>query len=90
MPSPNGLEVCRLLKQDGVTASITIVMLTALAQETDRERAFVAGADDYLTKPFSPTGLMQKVDEILGTEWQSSNDKRASDIQEPCDDLRQP
>ena len=66
MPVKDGHEVCRALKQDPATADITVIMLTALAQESDREKAKEAGADGYLTKPFSPTELIEKVQSILG------------------------
>ena len=65
MPKLNGYEVCRELKKDPATASITIIMLTALAQDSERIKAMEAGADGYLTKPFSPTALLNKVEEIL-------------------------
>jgi two-component system phosphate regulon response regulator PhoB len=66
MPGPSGLEVCKALRSDSRTAGTTIVMLTAKAQETDREDGLAAGADDYFTKPFSPLGLLRKVEEIFG------------------------
>ena len=65
MPKLNGYEVCRELKKDPATASITIIMLTALAQDSERAKAMEAGADDYFTKPFSPTALLNKVEEVL-------------------------
>jgi len=61
----DGFDVCGELKNDPKTASITIIMLTALGQDEDKERSREAGADDYFTKPFSPLKLMNKVDEIL-------------------------
>lgn len=61
----DGFDVCTELKNDPETAGITIIMLTALGQDEDRERGNAAGADDYFTKPFSPLKLMQKTDEIL-------------------------
>lgn len=65
MPRLSGFEVCRALKADPATAGIIVVMLTARAGEFDREQGGMAGADDYLTKPFSPLALMRKVDEVL-------------------------
>ena len=65
MPKRDGVEVCRHLKEDPATNRIKIVMLTALTQEADLRRAREAGADDYFTKPFSPTALLEKVDELL-------------------------
>jgi two-component system cell cycle response regulator len=66
MPKIDGFEVCKMLKEDPATSDITIIMLTALVQEDDRTEALEAGADDYFTKPFSPTELLMKVDEVLG------------------------
>jgi DNA-binding response OmpR family regulator len=65
MPGTSGVDVCRTLKEDPATAGITIVMLTAKAQEQDREEGLAAGADDYFTKPFSPVGLLTKVEEVF-------------------------
>lgn len=65
MPGITGLEVCRTLKGDPDTAGITIVMLTARAQDSDREAGRAAGAESYFTKPFSPVALLRKVDEIF-------------------------
>lgn len=66
MPKISGLEVCRALKADTATSRITIVMVTALGTDSDRQRAMEAGADDYLVKPFSPVDLMGKLEEVLG------------------------
>jgi DNA-binding response OmpR family regulator len=64
MPRLDGLEVCRRLKGDPATKDIVIVLLTAMAQDTDRERGQSAGADDYLTKPFSPLALLKMVEAV--------------------------
>ena len=65
MPKLDGCEVCRALKQDPQTADIKVIVLTAMAQETDRDKALEAGADDYLTKPFSPRVLLEKATQYL-------------------------
>jgi two-component system phosphate regulon response regulator PhoB len=65
MPGLSGFEVCRVIKDNPSTAGITVVMLTARAQESDRTEGLAAGADDYFTKPFSPVALLHKVDEIF-------------------------
>lgn len=65
MPGVSGVDVCKALKTDPLTTGITIVMLTAQAQERDREDGLAAGADDYLTKPFSPVNLLSKVEEVF-------------------------
>ena len=68
MPKMDGFEVCRRLKSDKATAQVKVVMLTALAQELDEEKARAAGADYYFSKPFSPTALLDKVEELLQQE----------------------
>ena len=65
MPVIDGYEVCQVLKSDPDMAQTKIVMLTALSQELERQKAMEVGADDYFTKPFSPTALLEKVDELL-------------------------
>ena len=57
LPDVSGLEVCRRLKEDAELAKMKIVMLTAAAQRDDIARGLAAGADEYLTKPFSSSGL---------------------------------
>ena len=66
MPVMDGFAVCQALKSDEQTRGIVVIMLTALGQEVDRDRARRAGADGYFTKPFSPLSLLRKVDEVLG------------------------
>ena len=66
MPGSSGVEVCRALKSDTETSGMTIIMLTAQAQERDREDGLAAGADDYFTKPFSPVTLLTKVEQVFG------------------------
>jgi len=60
MPNMDGFEVCRRLKSDPETCGITVIMLTALAQEADKERSREVGVDGYFVKPFSPTALLKK------------------------------
>lgn len=66
MKGMSGIDVCRILKQDPKTRDAIVVMLTAKADDAHIQQARDAGADDYFTKPFSPKGLLQKVDEVLG------------------------
>jgi CheY-like chemotaxis protein len=61
MPGMNGLEVCRVVKSDPTTSGTVVVMLTAQAQQRDRDRGLAAGADVYFTKPFSPLALLDLV-----------------------------
>ncbi|MFH1036004.1 MAG: response regulator transcription factor [Pseudomonadota bacterium] len=65
LPGLDGKELCRRLKQSEATRAIPVLMLTALASETDRIIGFEIGADDYLTKPFSPRELVLRVQAIL-------------------------
>jgi CheY-like chemotaxis protein len=68
MPGATGIEVCRALRDDPETARIKVVMLTARSESSDREAGLAAGADDYITKPFSPLQLLDKVTEVLGPD----------------------
>jgi two-component system alkaline phosphatase synthesis response regulator PhoP len=68
MPRRDGISVCEEIRKDPSLSGTKVVMLTALAQEAEIDRALVAGADDYMTKPFSPTALHQKLLEALGIE----------------------
>src|SRR5215467_4675044 len=65
LPGMGGLEVCRRLRQDRITASLPIVMLTAKADEVDRVVGLELGADDYVVKPFSPKELLARVRAVL-------------------------
>jgi len=65
IPEVDGLEVCKMLRRDPATATIPIIMLTAKAAEIDRVLGLELGADDYLTKPFSPRELVLRVRKIL-------------------------
>ena len=67
MPRKNGYEVCKALREQEDTRSIHIIILTARGQETDRIRGIEAGAQEYMTKPFSPRKLRQRMREILGS-----------------------
>lgn len=62
----DGLEICRMLKNDDRTSDSHIIMLTAKGQDWDKQAGFDCGADDYFVKPFSPLELMRKVEEVLG------------------------
>lgn len=65
MPVMDGLEACLKLKADPETKSIPVFMLTAKSQIGDIEEAFKVGADDYLTKPFDPTDLSERIAQKL-------------------------
>ncbi len=65
LPEVDGLEVCKTLRREPMTAAIPIVMLTAKAAEIDRVLGLELGADDYVTKPFSPRELVLRVKALL-------------------------
>jgi DNA-binding response OmpR family regulator len=65
MPFMDGFEVCRELKADAATRDIPVIMLTAKSQQVDIQKGKDAGADDYITKPFRPSTLRKKFNEVL-------------------------
>ncbi len=65
LPGLDGLQVCRALRADPATAAIPIIMVTARTEEADRIRGLELGADDYITKPFSPRELAARVAALL-------------------------
>lgn len=65
LPDVDGLEVCRRLKKDPLTASLPIIMVTAKGEETDVVLGLGVGADDYIAKPFSPRELVARVKAVL-------------------------
>jgi DNA-binding response OmpR family regulator len=65
LPGLSGLEVCRALRADRMTAAIPIIMVTARAEETDRIVGLEIGADDYLSKPFSPNELIARIKALM-------------------------
>lgn len=65
LPQMSGLEVCKALKKEAPTSQIPIIMLTAKAEEVDKIVGLELGADDYVTKPFSPRELILRVKSVL-------------------------
>ena len=65
LPGIQGIELCRILRNEQKTASIPIIMLTAKGEEVDRVLGLEMGADDYITKPFSPRELIARVKAVL-------------------------
>jgi DNA-binding response OmpR family regulator len=65
LPGVDGIEVCRRLRAAEATAGLPVVMLTALGEEGDRVTGLEVGADDYVTKPFSPRELVLRVESVL-------------------------
>ena len=66
MPGIDGIEVCRRLKLDPETRLIPVIIMTALSERDDRIRGIEAGADDFLTKPFSPSNIIKRTRTMLG------------------------
>jgi two-component system phosphate regulon response regulator PhoB len=75
LPKMDGLEVCRLLKNDPRTAGVSIVMLTAKGEETDVVTGLEVGADDYITKPFSPKVVIARVRNVLRRKTREAVDE---------------
>jgi two-component system phosphate regulon response regulator PhoB len=73
LPEIDGLEVCKILRRDPATRGIPIVMLTAKAAEIDRVLGLELGADDYVTKPFSPRELILRIKRLLRTGAPTEN-----------------
>ena len=65
LPGINGIDVCRILKNDKDTSDVSIIMLTALGQEEDIVKGLETGADDYVTKPFSFPVLEARIQSVL-------------------------
>ena len=65
MPLKNGYEVCAEIKGDPTLSDTYVIMLTAKGQESDRDKGLAIGADEYMTKPFSPSMITKRVREVL-------------------------
>lgn len=65
MPGVSGLDAIRAIRADPALADLPVILLTARAQESDVETGFDSGADDYITKPFSPRELASRVEALL-------------------------
>lgn len=76
LPKMPGLEICKVLKTDAATRQIPIMMLTAKAEEIDRIVGLEFGADDYVTKPFSPREVMLRIRAILRRAEGAEEDER--------------
>ena len=66
MPKLDGYETCKLLKSDEGTRQIPVILLSAKGRNVDQKIGFEVGADDYITKPFSPRKLVERINAILG------------------------
>ncbi len=65
MPEVSGIELARRLKREPMTAAIPIIMLTARSEEDNKIQGLETGADDYITKPFSPRELVARIKALL-------------------------
>lgn len=65
LPGLQGIELCRIIRNDAQTASLSVIMLTAKGEEVDKVVGLEMGADDYITKPFSPRELVARVNAVL-------------------------
>jgi two-component system, OmpR family, alkaline phosphatase synthesis response regulator PhoP len=75
LPGIDGIEICKILKQNYKTASIPMIMLTAKGQEADKVVGLELGADDYITKPFSPRELVARIKAVLRRSHEKPKDE---------------
>ena len=75
MPKLDGYEVCKTIKSDSATKQIPVILLSAKGRNVDQKMGFDVGADDYITKPFSPRKLVERINQLLG---QSISERPAS------------
>ena len=80
LPGMDGLEVCKSLKSENKTSGIPVIMLTAKAQEADKVVGLELGADDYVTKPFSPRELLARVKAVLRRGRKKDEEKEVFEI----------
>jgi len=66
MPKLDGYETCKMLKADPATKDIPVILLSAKGRNVDQKVGFEVGADDYITKPFSPRKLVERINALLG------------------------
>jgi two-component system, OmpR family, alkaline phosphatase synthesis response regulator PhoP len=66
MPKLDGYETCKMLKAEEATKDIPVILLSAKGRNVDQKIGFEVGADDYITKPFSPRKLVERINAILG------------------------
>jgi len=66
MPKLDGYETCKMLKADDTTKNIPVILLSAKGRNVDQKVGFEVGADDYITKPFSPSKRVERINSILG------------------------
>lgn len=76
LPGMSGIELARRLKRDEVTRDLPVIMLTARGEEDDKVRGLEAGADDYISKPFSPRELIARIRAVLRRSGEPGLDER--------------
>src|ERR1051325_3679925 len=87
LPEVDGLEVCKILRRDTNTSAIPVLMLTAKAAEIDRVLGLELGADDYVTKPFSPRELVLRVKSLLRRGQAAAETPERIVVKELCIDV---
>lgn len=87
LPEVDGLEVCKILRRDSSTSSLPIIMVTAKAGEVDRVLGLELGADDYVSKPFSPRELVLRVKNLLRRRSASAEKAERFQVHELLIDL---
>ena len=75
LPGIEGFEICRRLRADPQTDQLPILMLSAKAQEMDKNTGLLVGADDYLTKPAAPAAIVSRVEALLAKKKQATKSK---------------
>jgi len=82
LPHVSGIEICRRIRRGRETADLPVIMLTARSEEADRVRGLDTGADDYMTKPFSPAELVARINALLRRARPSlaGDELRAGDV----------
>ena len=80
LPDIQGTDLCRRLRNSGKTSAVPVIMLTALGHETDRVTGLELGADDYVTKPFSPRELVARVRAVLRRITRASDSSGSSSL----------
>jgi len=78
MPKVDGYEVCRTIKANPETQHIPVILLSAKGRNVDQKMGFDVGADDYITKPFSPRKLVERINALLGQSVSSEKTNTSS------------
>ncbi|MEY4071125.1 MAG: hypothetical protein RL721_1739 [Candidatus Eisenbacteria bacterium] len=78
MPKLDGYETCKRLKADAATKDVPVILLSAKGRNIDQKVGFEVGADDYITKPFSPKKLVERINSILGPRSSGTRRRRSA------------